>query len=72
MYKIPSLPSPGGGGKFIKSIGEEYQVVKRGREYLFPFDIKAVEKNVKWGRGPENLGKKIKILKMRERMNIKL
>ena len=31
VYKVPY--SPPGGGKFIKSIGEEYEVLKRGREY---------------------------------------
>ena len=30
VYKVP-YPSPL--GKFMKSVGEEYQVVKRGREY---------------------------------------
>ena len=31
-YKVP-YPPPALGGKFIKSVGEEYQVGKRGREY---------------------------------------
>ena len=34
VYKVPYPPPPldPGGGKFVKSVGEEYQVVKRGRE----------------------------------------
>ena len=31
VYKV--LYSLLGGGEFIKSVGEEYQVVKRGKEY---------------------------------------
>ena len=31
-----------GGGEFVKSVGEEYQVLKRGR------NIKAVGKNITW------------------------
>ena len=30
---IPSPPPPHGEGKFIKSVGEEYQVMKGGSEY---------------------------------------
>ena len=52
--------------EFIKSIGEEYQVAKRGcnimavvksitwiREAISssPYNIKAVGKNIKWGIG---------------------
>ena len=32
VHKVPHCPQ-GGGGELIKSVGEEYQVVKRGREY---------------------------------------
>ena len=57
------------GRKIIKSVGEEYQVVKRGREYygcgeeynvkkgkqyLRPYNKKAVRKNFKGGRGEGN------------------
>ena len=46
----------------------------QGKQYLFPFDIEAVCKNIKWGRGerkPENLGKKIKFYKLGMGKNIK-
>ena len=54
-----------GGRGFIKSVGEEYHAVKRGREYHgsadaysvekvkqyhLPYNIEAVRKNIKWGR----------------------
>ena len=32
VYKV-LYTQPPGEGKFIKSVGEEYQVVERGREY---------------------------------------
>ena len=40
---------------------------KRGmcKQYHLPYDIKAIGKNIKWGKGTENLGKKIKIKKWR-------
>ena len=63
MYEVPySTP--------IKFVWEEYQNVKRGREYHgcgevykhrkgkqyhLPYDIKAVGKNTKWGRGKGGL-----------------
>ena len=74
--------------KFVKSVGEEYQVVKRGREnhgcrekcnvgkgkqYHLPFDIEAVEKHIKWGKETEFLGMKNQdFKKMRVRKKIKL
>ena len=62
------MRDPWGGGEFIKSVGEEYKVVKRGMEYhgfeeeynvekgkvissSLPFNIDAVGKKIKWGRG---------------------
>ena len=64
LIKVPPTPM---GRKFIKSVGEEYQVVKRrdyegcgeeyivvkrrGKQYLCSFNIKAVGKNIKLGRG---------------------
>ena len=33
MYKVP-YPLPPWEEKFIKSVGEDYQVVKKGREYI--------------------------------------
>ena len=33
VYKVHHPPPPGGGGKFIKTFGEEFQVVKSGREF---------------------------------------
>ena len=46
--------------KFMKPVGDEYKVVKRGKyyhgkegkgkHYHLPFNIKAVGKNIKWGR----------------------
>ena len=53
--------------KFIKSVGEEFQVVKmdtgQGYHNHLPFNIKAVRKNIKWGRGEGDiiLCKKMKI-----------
>ena len=56
----------------FKTVGEEYQVVKRGREYRacgeeynvgkgkqyhLLYNIKAVGKNIKRGRGTEIMGK---------------
>ena len=32
VYEILFFP-PGRGGEFINSVGEEYRIVKRGREY---------------------------------------
>ena len=29
VYKVPYSPPPGGGGKFIKRFGEEYQIDRR-------------------------------------------
>ena len=61
MYKVPYLPA-----KFIKSVGEGYQVVKmrmeyqgrwknkklkKGKQYHLFYDFEAVGKNIKWGRG---------------------
>ena len=37
--------------------GEEYNVGK-GKQYHFPYNIKAVWKNMKWGRGWIVLGRK--------------
>ena len=34
------------GGKFIKSVGEDYQVVKRGREYHGLWEESNVEKSL--------------------------
>ena len=64
MNKVPYPPR--GGGWFIKSDGEEYQVVKRGRAYTglgeesnvekrlniyhLFFIFMAVGKNIKWGK----------------------
>ena len=66
IYKVPG-PHPGG-GKFIKSVREEYQVCRgegsikvvrkniklkkknNGKKYILRFNIKAVGKNIKWGR----------------------
>ena len=54
------IPSPRGGGEFIKSVGEEYHVVKRGREYHgcgdLPYIIKAAGKNIKCGERKGNFG----------------
>ena len=44
-----------GRGKKIK--------LEKGEEYHIFYDIKAVMKIIKWGRGTEHLGKKIKIFK---------
>ena len=33
VHKVPYSPWRRGGGKFTKSVGEEYQVVERGNEY---------------------------------------
>ena len=55
MYKVP-YPF----GEFIKTVGEEYQVVKRGRKYHGC----AVGKNVMWKKGE---GSKMGVVK-----NIKL
>ena len=41
VYKVP-YPSLEGGGEFIKSVGEEYQVVKGEG------DVMAVGKNITW------------------------
>ena len=59
-YKIP-FPY------FIKSVGEEYQVVKRGREYYGCGEKYNVDK----GEGNGNFGKKIQDLKRRVGKNIK-
>ena len=32
LYKVPYPPPPERRGEFVKSVGEEYQVVKSGRE----------------------------------------
>ena len=55
------------GGKFVKSVGEEIIFWKgggnmtvgkgKGKQYHLPFNIKALGKNIKWGRE----GKEIKI-----------
>ena len=78
MYKVP-FPALLG-TRFIKSVEEEYLVVKRGREYHccekeydvekgkqyhLPYNIKAVWKEYQEGKGTEILGKKIKNLKKR-------
>ena len=49
MYKVAYYPPPrlGGGGEFIKSVVEEYQL-ERWEE-----NIKAVEKNITWKRGKQ-------------------
>ena len=67
-----------GGREFIKSAGEEYQVVKRGREYYgcgekynvdkfgkgkqyhLSYNIEAVGKNIKWGRGQKFRERKLR------------
>ena len=46
MYKVPHSP-PLGGGEFIKSFGEEFQVVKRGREFKGFWEEYHVEKRVR-------------------------
>ena len=35
----------------------------KGKQYHLPFNIEAVGKHIKWGKGTESLGMKIKILK---------
>ena len=44
-YKVSYTPS--GEGEFIKCVGEEYQVVKRGR------NINALRKNITWEKGKD-------------------
>ena len=59
LYKVPYPPHRpfGGGGEFIKSVKfwrvAEYNVEKKGRVklYHFSYNIKAVGKNIKLGRG---------------------
>ena len=50
--------------------GEEYNVEKseKVKQYHLPFNVKAVGKNIKWGRGEVdgNLGEKIKIKNKRD------
>ena len=52
-------------GKFINSVGEEYQVGQRnaererGLQYPFLFDIKASGKNIKWEKNQEWMGKEV-------------
>jgi hypothetical protein len=46
---MSSYRTSGGGGEFIKCVGEENQVVKKGMEYNA-----ALGKNIKWKKGKEN------------------
>ena len=64
--KLDSVHPPPPREKFIKFIGEEYQVVKRGRkekwtEVIFPLKFEVIGKNIKFGKGEGNFGKEIKI-----------
>ena len=74
MYKVPHSPPLGGGVVFIKSFGEKFQVVKRGRQFKGFWVEFHVEKRVRgrnfissiifrlWGRlssGEERKGTKI-------------
>ena len=52
VYKVPHPPP--GGGEFIKFFGEEFQIVKRGREFKGFYLV---------GKGTEILGKKTKNFK---------
>ena len=45
LYKVPKSPPPWRVGKFIKSIGEEYHVVKREG------NVMASGKNITWNKG---------------------
>ena len=50
----------------FKGCWEEYNVEKeKGKQYRLPYDIKAVEKTIKWGKGGQdgNFGQKNKDLK---------
>ena len=80
VYIDPHSPALGG-GEFIKYFGEEFQVVKRGREFMGFWEEYHVEKSVSGSDdifydikavGTEIFGKKIKILKMGVGKNIKL
>ena len=80
MYKVSYPPLP-------KSVGEEYQVMMRGREYHgFGKALRWIKgkgkqyhfsyniKNIKWERGErdENLGEEIQDFKIGVGINIKL
>ena len=62
MYKVP-YPPPHLGGEFINSVGEEYQVLKRGRDYqgniLFPLIFKMLGRisSGEEGKGALTFGK---------------
>ena len=63
-------------GKVLSKVcsGREYGKGK-GKKHHLPLNIKAVGKNIRWGkrgRGNENLEQKIKIKKMKVEKNIKL
>ena len=47
------------GGGNIKAVGKNIIPINN----FLPINIRAIGKNIKWGRGAENLGKKIKIYK---------
>ena len=83
-FKLDNLPHQNFAGciKFIKSVGEVYQAVKRVREYhgcgeekkTWKKIIETVGKHIKWGKGEEDghFGEENKDLKIGGGKDIKL